>query len=614
MGDLPAELVGVGVENLRGFERAELRLDQGIVVLVGPNNSGKTSILRMLDWAFNGPIEQFESGADLPEQVLDLLRPARSTGNRARRLTLLVRVTDGRRHSRFRCRRGIARLRIGLRLSPAPSLRVNLGPPTKSEGASRDDDAYALLAELRESTHFRLIPAARDAASPSFGAALETALTRRMNERAVHTQHGGTRAEYRKMASALDSITEVAEDLAGPLWEEVQRKLPAGLAARGLIKVDAAPADLVEWVTSRLRFRLSTGAHDTHSVRPTEVGSGLQSLLELALSQAEETPAGVVQITALEEPEAFLHPAAQRTLARDLFQSVPGKRLLSTHSPILVEEARFGDVVLVHDRQFHQPRPQDDETRDEINTALLTRYGAEMVFAQSILLVEGESDREFFENLRRRLATFDPSGRIDRLVTIPTGSKNFFSPWIRLIRSYGDDREGPLNWLALVDGDAATDIRRALQDAAVPGRSRIRAQLDELANANQAPDLAARAAAARRVNSRGRRVRSRVMISPGDLEWAGLHATSDRTARRLARSMGLAVSGTEGLIRALGSKHVANPIEDGLKHPWRRGLLARRLPWTEISADSTAVLQRWLEGAMSSADAQSVLKAARDAE
>jgi hypothetical protein len=104
------------------------------------------------------------------------------------------------------------------------------------------------------------------------------------------------------------------------------------------------------------------------------------------------------------------------------------------------------------------------------------------------------------------------------------------------------------------------------------------------------------------------------MISPGDLEWAALHATSDRTARRLARSMGQSVSGAGDLIRALGSKHVANPIEDGLKHPWRRGLLARGLPWSEISADSTAVLQRWLEGAMSSADAQSVLKAARDAE
>ena len=77
---------------------------------------------------------------------------------------------------------------------------------------------------------------------------------------------------------------------------------------------------------------------------------------------------------------------------------------------------------------------------------------------------------------------------------------------------------------------------------------------------------------------------------------------------------GAGVSGTEDLIRALGSKHVANPIEDGLKHPWRRRLLARGLPWTEVSADSTAVLQRWLEGAMSSGDAQSVLKAARDAE
>ncbi len=35
-------------------EQASLQLTRPITVLVGPNDSGKTSILRILDWLFNG--------------------------------------------------------------------------------------------------------------------------------------------------------------------------------------------------------------------------------------------------------------------------------------------------------------------------------------------------------------------------------------------------------------------------------------------------------------------------------------------------------------------------------------------------------------------------------
>lgn len=186
MGGVSLELVGIEIENLRGFEQASLNLEPDISLLVGPNNSGKTSLLRMLDWVFNAPLAQFESSSPVPSEVEDLLRPARDTRNRARRFALMVRVTDGRRHARFRCVAGIATLRVGLRLSPAASLRVNLGPPTRNEGANRDDDAYELLEELRETIEFRLIPATRDAASTSFGGALDRALTRRLAEGAVH--------------------------------------------------------------------------------------------------------------------------------------------------------------------------------------------------------------------------------------------------------------------------------------------------------------------------------------------------------------------------------------------------------------------------------------------
>ena len=93
---------------MRGFDHASLDLSPDLVVLVGPNNAGKTSVLRLLDWIFNAPAEAFAGDRRLDEATLAMLRPARNTRNKARRLTLRIHVDDGRRHHRFRCVDGVA--------------------------------------------------------------------------------------------------------------------------------------------------------------------------------------------------------------------------------------------------------------------------------------------------------------------------------------------------------------------------------------------------------------------------------------------------------------------------------------------------------------------------
>lgn len=602
------EFLGIEIENLRSFEQTALDLSQSVTLLVGPNNSGKTSILRILDWIFNGDIREFER-PPVTADVIELLQPARVTRSRARRLTLFVRVADGRRHNRFKCEDGVARLRVGLRVSPEPSIRVNLGRPTRSEGGAKDDDAYALLEELRDSVRFRLIPATRDASSMSFSNALDQAIIGRLETGAVNVGRGPGPAGYRTVAEALKNVKAVAEELVEPLWDDMRSSLPAGMAKTGTIQVDAEPIDLVQWIASVLRLRLSTGTHDAKSVRPTEVGSGLQSLLELGLAQAEAVSEGVESITALEEPEAFLHPAAQRTLARDLFQDVLGKRIVSTHSPILVEEARYGDVVLVHDRRFHHPSDQTNEDREAINSALLTRYGAEMVFAKGVLFVEGESDREMFEGLRRRLAGFDPTGKLDGLIAIPTGSKDRFGPWIKLVRSYRQDSAPPLNWLAVVDADAPTAIAKGFKKADVRINAETREALNELAESNAQPDLDAEYKAAQRVNSIARRVGTRLVICPGDLEWACLSAVSDEVAAELGRLVDIECDSGSALAVALGSKHTSHP-QDGKKEPWRRAVIAQRLPLNELSSDLREVLRRWFRQVMSLRKADQILSRA----
>ena len=177
------------------------------------------------------------------------------------------------------------------------------------------------------------------------------------------------------MKKALAKLEQIGKDLVQPLWTEMKATLPAGLAKQGELRVNVAADDFVPWMAEHVSLRLVTGAHDADSVAPVEVGSGLQSLLELATQQAAATQTGGDRVIAIEEPEAFLHPSAQRTLARLISQSLPGKRIVSTHSALLVEESQFGDVVLVRDHRFYEPDQSDvdDDVRASINTALLAR-------------------------------------------------------------------------------------------------------------------------------------------------------------------------------------------------------------------------------------------------
>lgn len=581
------ELSGIQVTNLRGFQDASLPLMDGLTLLVGPNNSGKTSILRLLDWFLNRADESTLLGDSLltPEE-LRLLMPARETRNAARRLILAVRVLDGRRRTRFRCVDDIAQLRVGLTMPGV--LRLNVGPPRRNE-PSDNGAALDLLREVRRDVAFSLVPASRDAHSTSFRDAFREAVLAKLEERAMHAGRAGAPAEYRTVKRALDEIRAIANGLVLPLWDEVKEGLPAGMAAAATLSADISPAALVSWMADRTALKLATGEHDRATVQPDEVGSGLQSLLELALQQARPSTDDVERIIAVEEPEAFLHPSAQRTLARMMSQQTHAKRLVSTHSPILVDEARFGETVLVRGHRFFPPAALGDSDRDVINTALLAGHGAEMAFSQSVLLVEGEGDRLFYETLRRRLARNSGDGRLDHLSVVPVGSKSAFAPWLRMLSSYGTEGDRPIRWLLVADGDAATQVRRAHSDAGLRLPSVVRNALMEAANLRGNADQAAFVTATEGVNRLAHRRGVALHLSPIDLEYAALFGCRDVSAADLSIPLGVSATTRRDLEMALRAR----------KAPYRRAVLAQNLTWADVSSDTRMVLRRWFETVMS---------------
>ena len=251
--------------------------------------------------------------------------------------------------------------------------------------------------------------------------------------------------------------------------------LPNGLLQSShLTFKDGTEPSVVDWIVDQVMLKLVTGEHDDTGVNPPSVGAGLQSVLDIAAASVILGEREKKLIVAVEEPEAFLHPSIQRTIARKLLSEEYGyKTFVSTHSPILVSEASYADLLLAVDQRIRVPRKETDFTRSEIHTALLKGQGAEMVFATSVLLVEGEGDLAFFEGLRRRLAQHDPTGRADNLYVIQVGSNTSFAQWLKLLRALNSGGGSqPITFLVSPDGDAIIQVLRAFRESGLDVHSR----------------------------------------------------------------------------------------------------------------------------------------------
>lgn len=606
------ELTDILIENLRGFYSAQLNIERPRTILVGPNNSGKTSLLRLLNWTINELDEDLlYQRRRISEVESQLLLPARDARHRARRLTLYLRVHDARSWTKFGCdSNGEVSLRINIRLTPTTVVYASLGSPHRNEPAETQSNALELLRRLRHNLYFLHIPSFRDARSDRFDSTLHDAMRSRIEQRALHSSAGRTPQEHQQVSKSLNSLREVVLSLTKPLWNDVSTRLPPGLARDAILDLACDQAALLQFLESRLRLRISTGSHDALAVPIDELGSGLQSLLDLAFQDTQYPTADAALIIAAEEPEAFLHPSAQRTVAsRLLNQPESGKRIIvTTHSPIVVEEARFGEVVICREHRFYEPHGVSDSVRDAINSSLLSGYGSEMIFGSSVLLVEGEGDRQFFERIRRRLAVYDSTGTIDRCFVVPVGGKARFGPWLRLLTSYGDSNERPLRFIVAADADSATEVTESFKDAGLVMPQDLGVELGSMATAMTTGDLQAWRGSVDRANKISRESDISLHFLKLDLEEAMLNAASDNLLSMLARECLWEDGPTKEIaMQRLGAKgHGGN---NGRKDVYLRGLIGQHIAADELTINAKQCLRRWITNASNGYRADQIMSA-----
>jgi predicted ATPase len=127
---------------------------------------------------------------------------------------------------------------------------------------------------------------------------------------------------------------------------------------------------------------------------PTQLirkGDGVQSLAALSLMRhaSESSGAGRNLILAIEEPESHLHPNAIHQL-KSVLTEIARKHqvIMTTHCPLFVDRASIKSNILVHK---NKATPAKDVR--QIREILGVRASDNLQHAELILVVEGEEDR-----------------------------------------------------------------------------------------------------------------------------------------------------------------------------------------------------------------------------
>lgn len=593
------KLDSVRLENVGGFRTTEFPTKTHRL-LVGENNSGKTSILRVLNWIFNELDSDLLYGRrPLSAAEASLLVPARETRNSARRIFLRIPITDRRSWSRLNVTNGFAEVRVQFR---SDRVFAKVFSPTRGEGVASDSAAVEMVQKLQKSYCVEYVNASRDGSSSFFEDGMLSALKSRFAEDFINRGPGRGKTLTQQIRTITTDLNSHGPSSAQQLWKEMQVHLHGVFDPSVQFRLNLTAESLVGWLADNTSAQFSTGSHDEGHVGVTRLGSGMQSLLGIALVQMTlaNSPS---RILLLEEPEAFLHPSAQRSLASEILSPSNFQVIATTHSPTVLAEANPASVTVMRN---HIAFPAADRTEIENSKDqfLLTSNAAFALFDRSILLVEGPGDVAFFEGLRRRMRDILPGAVVDRLRVVSVGGKQGFGPWLRLLRRFHDHASGDyaFDYLVAADSiDAVADIVRAFKESSVPVPLDLKTALDAI---SQQPGVqtAGHINSVHSATTEANRLAEEKSFPfhwlPVDLEYCILQPVSESRCKELAGLVGIEFSSKMEMLSHIGSKGGSNKAGDNAKAPYIRGLLAEDVDWNEIGSDVKDLLWRWVVPAL----------------
>jgi putative ATP-dependent endonuclease of the OLD family len=460
-----AFVAGLRIQDYRPIRHLWIPL-RATTVLIGMNNSGKTSVLEALGVALG------ERGA--PEDIL-----VQPDGSRTLSFTIdvLIKPAEGTDFDERLTESLGDAIQIPQKESDPQyfTLRTTGTPDNRRGGlslqrnflkgwaTSRDEAERlpvmtrpAVTREILNLIAFNLVDARRD-------------IVEQLRSRATF---------WGRMASSVELADELRQQVelelqalsqkileGSPLLNMIRQELVTAASALSVgphdVRVTPLPGKIEELARS---MDVLLKAPSSPAIPIGRHGMGTRSLAALMVFRAfvkfrlaQMGRSLPVVLSGFEEPEAHLHPQAQRAVFT-LLQDIPGQKIISTHSPYVASIADAFDFRLLRreggsvkafwlDDKMPDGTPAfSDEEKDMLRRFVQHQHG-EVLFAQLVILFEGDTE----EAILPVFANHYWKGGTDSLGVslVRTGGAGNYKHFLKLLEALR------IPWLIFSDGDAA---------------------------------------------------------------------------------------------------------------------------------------------------------------
>lgn len=423
----------VEIERFLGFKSVSIDLDPQLQLVAGPNNAGKSSLVRLVEAFFSDPSDEGLLHLHPLNDYYLHLGPRTLSSI----MVWFSDLTSDEEMIFAPILRRDGQVWLKLRSSKAGSISYQA---SQSPSA---DDAKAFYHEVLSRFHFAKIPSVRVGGASDRGEpeslerlldTLEAILVRTGSARSTNLQ----RDFQRSMAPVETLVKEVLDSSAAAIMSDlpfrekrVTFRLPEPkMALRAMLE-----SAVIE-------------SHGSVQVPVADRGTGFQSALVLGiLRYVASREAGVGNVFfAIEEPEAFLHPQTQRAMAQVLARiGADAQLLITTHSSVVVDSFEIRQIARLPLDPEGLEHVWVEPTLDGATAGRLTRYcnatNSELIFANAVIFVEGEGDLVVLEHLLGSICAFPGGHYAMGLTVIEVGGITTMRHLVRLaellgVRSY----------------------------------------------------------------------------------------------------------------------------------------------------------------------------------
>ncbi len=189
----------------------------------------------------------------------------------------------------------------------------------------------------------------------------------------------------------------------------------------------------------------------------------LKSFITILNSNSEKEGSPFFPIIAIEEPEAHLHPNAQKKLFSQI-SSIPGQKIIATHSPYIAATSTLSQIRNIYkgdDTIICGKINTDDFTAEDIRKIArqVINTRGEIFFAKVIVLSEGETEEQALPIFAKHFFNISP---IELGIDfIGVGGFGNYLPFLRVAEGLN------IPWLLYSDAeeDVKNSVKKQLRDS-----------------------------------------------------------------------------------------------------------------------------------------------------